>query len=473
MSNPVPIGGEPVVTDGEIAVRRPGDGVLVARVPRCGPAEVDRACAAAAAAAARGAPPPHERAEVLETASAALLADRDWYAERICAEAGKPIRTARAEVARCADTLRFAAVEARRLTGEMVPMDASASGVGKLAFTVREPIGVLAAITPFNFPLNLVAHKLAPAVAAGCPVVCKPAPQAPLSAIALVELLTDAGLPADWISVVTDDGREAAEPLVVHDAPAMISFTGSAEVGWAIAARAPRKKVALELGSTAPAIVCADADVGHVAGKIAAGAFGYAGQSCIAVQRVLVDRRVHAELRDALAERAGGLVVGDPAEEATDVGPLIDEAAAQRVTALVDAARSDGATVVTGGDRNGAYVTPAVVDDPPADSRVVTEEAFGPVVTVEPCDGLDDAVARANAARLRLQAGVFTRDLSRATAAASALRYGGVLVGEVPTFRADQQPYGGHGEAGNTREGPRYAVAEMTFDKFVSLPWRD
>ena len=468
----VPIGGEPVTTGTgtPVEVTNPYGGDVVGVVPRCGPDEVDRACQAATAALRRDDFPQHERAAVLERAAALLRERTDELAETITLESGKPIRTARVEAARASDTLTFAALEARRLTGEMIPMEGTASGAGKVGFALRVPIGVVAAITPFNFPLNLVAHKLAPAVAAGCPVVLKPAPQTPLSGLRLVDLLVEAGLPPDWISVVTDSGKEAGEPLVAHDVPAMVTFTGSAPVGWAIAAAAPRKKVALELGASSPVVVEPDADLDIVAGKVRVAGFAHAGQSCISVQRVIVHRAVHEDLVARLARAAESLVLGDPRDEATEVGPLIRPAEADRIQGWIEEATSRGAELVTGGTlTDDGVLRPTVVDRAPPDSNLCAREVFGPVVVTLPYADFDEALALANDTEYGLHAGVFTHDLSKALQAARTLQFGGVLVNEVPTFRADQQPYGGVRESGNTREGPAYTVREMTEIRFVSL----
>ena len=471
----VRIGGQLVGCELSVEVRNPYDATLLAAVPQCGPDEVDRACSVAAAVLARqrrGAEhfPQHRRAAVLDR-TAALLAERvEEFAQRITAEAGKPIRSSRHEVARCVDTLAFAAAQARLLCGEMVAMEASEPGAGRVGFALRLPIGVVAAITPFNFPLNLVAHKVAPAIAAGCAVVLKPAPQTPLTAIAFVELLVEAGLPADWISVLTDSGREAAEPLVVHPVPSMITFTGSVAVGWSIAAAAPRKRVALELGSNAPVIVEPDADLAAVASKVRTAGFAFAGQSCIAVQRVIVQRGVHAQLVDLLAREVADIVVGDPRDEATEVGPLISARETERVLTWVERAAAGGAQVVAGGKLDDGILLPTVIDTPPLDAEVCRSEVFGPVVVVLPYDQFEDALRIANSTDYALQAGVFTNDLGKAMRAVRELDFGGVLVNEVPTVRVDQQPYGGVRDAGNTREGPAHAVLEMTELRFVSLP---
>ena len=457
-----------------VVVRNPYDGSVLGRVPRNGAADVDRACGTAQGlleANLRGEVfPQHARAAVLDRAAVLAADQAEDLARLISAEAGKPITAARGEVARCIDTLRFSATEARTLVGEMVPMEASEPGTGRLGFALRVPLGVVAAITPFNFPLNLVAHKVAPAIAAGCPVVLKPAPQTPLTGLRFVALLEEAGMPEGWVQVLTDGGREAGEPLVAHPVPRMVTFTGSVGVGWAIAAAAPRKRVALELGSNAPVIVTADADVDLVARKVRAGGFAYAGQSCISVQRVLVDRRIHTALREALAREVGQIVVGDPAEESTEVGPMITERETVRLQGWIDDAAAAGATVLVGGKVDDGILLPTVVDDPPADADLCRREAFGPVVVVIPFDDLDHAFAIANDTDFGLHAAIFTNELDVAMRAVRELDFGGVVVNDVPTVRVDQQPYGGVRDAGNTREGPAHTVKEMTELRFVSLP---
>ncbi|MFI5892956.1 aldehyde dehydrogenase family protein [Actinoplanes sp. NPDC051513] len=468
MQIPARIGGRPVSADEWIEVLSPYDGAPVARVPALGADHVAEAVAAAEAALGRGDFPQHRRAEVLERA-AELLAERiEEFAVTIAREAGKPIRDARGETRRCVDTLRFSAVEARKLSGEVIPMDASASGVGRLGFALRHPIGVVAAISPFNFPLNLVAHKLGPAIAAGCPVVLKPAELTPVSAIRLVDLLVEAGLPADWISVVTGTGADAGTPLVQHQGPSLITFTGSVPVGRRIEELAPHKRVLLELGSNAPLIVEPDADLDRVIAATRQGGFSYAGQSCISTQRILASHEIYDKLLDGLRAAVATLTVGDPLAEETEVGPLISETAARRVESWLAAAREAGAEV-TGGKRRGALLTPAVVADPPRHLDVYRQEVFGPVITVTPYRDLDEAIALANDSDYGLQAGIFTSDLGAALRAARELAFGGVLINQAPTFRADQQPYGGLRDAGNTREGPAYAVHEMTELRFVMV----
>ncbi|GAA4157714.1 aldehyde dehydrogenase family protein [Phytohabitans flavus] len=452
-----------------IQIRSPYSGEIVGEVPSHGPSDADDACKAAAAALGREDFPQHARALVLDR-TAVLLGERaEELARLITAETGKVIKDARVEVARAAETLRFAAAEARTLAGDLVPMAAHPGGVGKLGLALRLPIGVVAAITPFNFPLNTVAHKVAPAVAAGCPVVLKPAPQTPLTALRLVALMVEAGLPEDWVTVLTDTGSEAGAALVTHPVPAMVAFTGSPAVGWSIAAAAPRKKVALELGSNAPVIVEPDAPLAACAARITKAAYSTAGQACISVQRVLVHRRVHADLRDLLAAAADRLVVGDPMDERTDVGPLINPAATERVLSWVDEARSGGAGIAAGGRLVDGCIRPTVVDQPAPGTKLRTREVFGPVLALVPYDTFDEAVAIANETPYGLQAGIFTRDINTALRAVRELDFGGVLVNDVPTVRVDQQPYGGVGDSGNTREGPAAAVKAMTEVRFVSI----
>jgi acyl-CoA reductase-like NAD-dependent aldehyde dehydrogenase len=462
------IAGEWVETGSWIEVRSPYDGAVVGRVPQAGAEETRRALAAAERAM-RETIPAHERAAILDRVAAALADRQDEVARTICAEAGKPMKAARVEALRAVSTFTMAAVEARKLAGEVVPMDASPAGAGKLAFTLRIPIGIVGAISPFNFPLNLVAHKVAPALAAGCATVLKPASQTPLSALLLAELETDAGLPPGWLNVLCGPSADIGDVLVEDERVRMISFTGSAAVGWSLRERAPRKKVSLELGNATPVIVAADADLGDAASRLAANAFSFAGQSCISVQRIYVERSAYDAFLGQFLPRVEELKVGDPAEEDTDVGPLISQADRDRVLSWIEEARSLGAEILTGGELEGELLRPAVIANPPPEAKVSTEEVFGPVCTVTPYDSLDDAIALANGTRYGLQAGIFVRDVKSAVRAARELEFGGVTVNEAPTFRADQMPYGGVKDSGNTREGPAYAVREMTEERVVVL----
>ena len=462
------VGGEWIETGEWIEVRSPYDGALVGRVPKAGASET-RAALDAAEEAMREPIPAHERATILDRV-ATLLAERaDDAARTISAEAGKPMKAARVEAARAVSTFTMAAVEARKLAGTVIPMDASPAGVGKLAFTLRQPIGIVGAISPFNFPLNLVAHKVAPALAAGCAVVLKPASQTPLSALFLAELETEAGLPAGWLNVVCGPAEEIGNVLVEDDRVKLITFTGSAPIGWKLRERAARKRVNLELGNATPVLVAADADLEDAAERLAANAFSFAGQSCISVQRIYVERSSYDEFIERFIPRVEGLTVGDPADEATDVGPLISASDRDRILAWIEEAKAGGADVLTGGTLEGELLLPTVIAAAPPDAKVSCQEVFGPLCTVAPFDALDEAIALANSTRFGLQAGIFTANVKNALRAAQALEFGGVTVNEAPTFRADQMPYGGIKDSGNTREGPAYAVREMTEERLVVL----
>ena len=464
----VPIGDERFSGTDTITVRAPYDGAELGRVPKCGPAEVDRAVAAARAALDGEPLAPWRRAEILD-AAARLLDERvDDFARIIATEAAKPLKTARVEARRAVSTLTFASVAARTLSGDIVPVDAAEIGEGRIAFTLRVPIGVVGAISPFNFPLNLVAHKVGPAIAAGCPVVLKPASQTPLAAIALAELLLDeCGLPAGYLNVVTGGGGTVGNALVDHPDVAYVSFTGSGEVGWGIAERATRTKVALELGNNSPVIIEADGDWDRAARTIAVAGFSHAGQSCVSTQRVYVHEDVADDFCATLAKLVGDLRLGDPLDEDTDVSALISTDDRDRVKAWVDEAVAGGAQLVTGGEVRGGLLLPTVLRDVQPDMRVCRDEVFGPVVAVQAYRELDEALRLADDSRYGLQAGIFTARIDTAMRAAGCLHYGTVLVNEVPTWRADQMPYGGVRESGNTKEGPAYAVREMTEERLI------
>jgi acyl-CoA reductase-like NAD-dependent aldehyde dehydrogenase len=456
----------------QIEVRSPFDSSLVGVVPECTAADVDRAVRVAHGAL--GTPlPAWRRAEILDRAAATISERAEEFAVIIASEAAKPLQTSRVEVDRAASTFRFAAVQARSLVGEVVPLDASPPGAGKVGFTQRVPIGVVGAISPFNFPLNLVAHKVAPAIAAGCPLVLKPASQTPLSAVALVDLLIDdCGLPAEMLHLVTGGGSTVGNALVDHPNVAMITFTGSPEVGWQIRSRAPRKRVGLELGNNSPVIIHGDADPAVAAAKIRMAGFSHAGQSCISTQRIYVQRNVADAFVAALVAEVDTLVIGDPLDETTEVSSLISTAERTRVADWITEAVAGGARILIGGQVNDrGILLPTVLTDVRDDMKVCAGEVFGPVVTVAVYDTIHEAIERANDTVFGLQAAIFTADLATAMHAASALDFGGVLVNEVPTWRADQQPYGGMRESGNTREGPAYAVHEMTEIKFIVLPF--
>jgi acyl-CoA reductase-like NAD-dependent aldehyde dehydrogenase len=465
---PLLLDGEWVETGDWVEVRSPYTGELVAQVAKAGAAEARRAVDAAERAMADPLPA-HKRAEILVRVAGFLGRRHEEVARTICAEAGKPLKAARVEVSRAMSTFTMAAVEARKLAGEMVPMDASQSGVGKLAFTLRVPVGVVGAISPFNFPLNLVAHKIAPALAAGCAVVLKPASQTPLSALLLAELETEAGLPPGWLNVLVGPASELGDVLVEDERVKLITFTGSVPVGWKLAERAPRKRVKLELGNATPVVVEADADLEDAATRLAANAFSFAGQSCISVQRIYVQEGAYDGFLTRFLPKVGALHVGDPADEQTDVGPLIDRESRDRVLEWIEEARAAGAEILTGGDLDGELVRPTVIANAGPDLKVSCEEVFGPVCTVNPYGTLDEAIELANGTRFGLQAGIFTGSLRTALEGARRLEFGGVTVNEAPTFRADQMPYGGVKDSGNTREGPAYAVHELTESRLVVL----
>ena len=460
------VGGEWVETGDWIDVRSPYSGDVVGRVPKAG-ADETRKAIDAAAEAMRDPLPAHKRAEILVKVAGYLGRRHEEAAATICAEAGKPLKTARVEASRAMSTYTMAAVQARTLAGDVVPMDASQAGEGKLAFTLRVPIGVVGAISPFNFPLNLVAHKIAPALAAGCAVVLKPATATPLSALLLAELEQEAGLPPGWLNVVAGSSAEIGDVLVGDERVAALTFTGSGDVGWKLKERAPRKHVALELGNATPAIVEADADLEDAAARLAGNAFSFAGQSCISVQRIYVAREAYDGFLERFLPRVEALVVGDPADELTDVGPLIDGDAKDRVLEWI---AESGGELLTGGDvTDDGLIRPTVIARPDPTAKVSCDEVFGPVCTVTPYGSLDEAIELANGTRYGLQAGIFTANVKTALEAARRLEFGGVTVNEAPTFRADQMPYGGVKDSGNTREGPAYAVRELTEERVIVL----
>jgi acyl-CoA reductase-like NAD-dependent aldehyde dehydrogenase len=459
------IAGEWVETGDWLDVRSPYSGEVVGRVVKAGSDETRRAIDAAAEAM-RDPLPAHKRAEILVRVAGFLGRRHEEAAQTICAEAGKPLKAARVEAARAMSTYTMAAVQARTLAGDVVPMDASQAGEGKLAFTLRIPRGIVGAISPFNFPLNLVAHKIAPALAAGCAVVLKPATSTPLSALLLAELEQEAGLPPGWLNVVVGSSSEIGDELVGDDRVAALTFTGSGEVGWRLKERAARKHVALELGNATPVIVEADADLEDAAARLAGNAFSFAGQSCISVQRIYVAREAFDGFLERFLPKVEALTVGDPADEDTDVGPLIDEDARTRVLEWI---AESGGEVLTSGETADGLIRPTVIARPRPEDKVSCEEVFGPVCTVSPYDSLDEAIELANGTRYGLQAGIFTADVKVALEAAQRLEFGGVTVNEAPTFRADQMPYGGVKDSGNTREGPAYAVRELTEERVVVL----
>lgn len=470
---PLWIAGTPVHGETRLEVRHPYDGHLVASTTYATDAQVERAVAAAHAVRREAAGLPiHVRAEALASISRAIADRSEELARLITAENGKPLVWARAEVGRAVSVFRVAAEATRVWSGEVMRLDTDKSAEGRLAYVRRVPKGPVLAIAPFNFPLNLVAHKVAPAIAVGAPVVVKPAPRTPLSALLLGEIIAGVGLPTGMVSVINVP-NDRASSLVADVRLPVVSFTGSGPVGAAIAAAVPHKHVVLELGGNAAAYVSADygssADLDWAARRIATFANYQAGQSCIGVQRVYADEVVYDDLKARLVAAVEALHTGDPNDERTQVGPLINQEAADRVEAWVGEAVSAGARLLAGGVRSGTTFAPTVLENVPADARVMCEEVFGPVLVLQGVDGADDAFGRINDSKFGLQAGVFTRDLQLAFRAHRELEVGGVIIGDVPSYRADQMPYGGVKESGVGREGVRYAMADYTYERVMVL----
>jgi acyl-CoA reductase-like NAD-dependent aldehyde dehydrogenase len=452
-TTPYWIAGRPSTGTDVLEVRSPFDGALAGRTTNATADDVEAAVAA------------------LDHVSRRLAERAEEMAALITAESGKPLKWSRLEVVRAVSTFRWGAEEARRWSGTLQRLDTDPAASGRIGLVRRAPRGPVLGIAPFNFPLNLVAHKVAPAIAVGAPIVLKPAPATPLSALLLGEILAETELPAGSWSVLPVPNEVAAE-LVRDPRLPVVSFTGSVPVGWSIRESVPRKHVTLELGGNAAAVVAPDQDeagLDWAATRIATFSMYQAGQSCISVQRVFAHRDVAGPLADRVVEAVGKLVTGDPTDDATDVGPLIDEQAARRVESWVEEAVAAGATVLTGGTRDGASYAPTVLTGVPAHVKVSCEEVFGPVVVLETVDSVDEAFARVNDSRFGLQAGVFTRDLQLAFRAAQELEVGGVIIGDVPSYRADQMPYGGLKDSGTGREGVHAAMEDLTEERVLVL----
>jgi len=429
---------------------------------------------AALAAAQRAAPlmadlPAHKRSEYLLRAAALIRERRDDFARTIAAEAGKALKYARAEVDRGISTFTIASEEAKRLHGETVPLDAVPAGEGYFGFWVRRPVGVIAAISPFNFPLNLVAHKVAPALAAGNTLVLKPASTTPLTAVKLCEVLVEAGFPAGAINLVVGSGSTVGEWLITDPRVAKITFTGSPPVGQHITQVAGIKKITLELGNTSPVIIAPDADLDFVAKRCAIGAYYNSGQVCISVQRIYSQREVYEPFAEKFVKASEAMIVGDPLDERVDVGPMIDPHEVDRIDSWVHEAQTAGAQVLTGGKREGNVYWPTVLTNVQPAMKVVAEEAFAPIANVIACDDFEEALRQADATPFGLQVGVFTRDIDRVFRAIRRLNFGGVIINDTPVFRADHMPYGGNRQSGLGREGVRYAMEEMTNIQMVAI----
>lgn len=451
-------------------VRNKYTGEVIGTLPTARWEDVDAAIAAAQEAApAMAEMPAHKRGEILARTAQLIQAQREDIARTIAAEAGKALKFSRIEVDRAISTFTIAAEEAKRIHGETVPLDAVPAGEGYFGFYVRRPVGVVAAITPFNFPLNLVAHKVAPAIAAGNTVVLKPAGTTPLTAVLLCRIVEEAGLPAGAINLVHGPGSTVGEWLVSDPRVAKVTFTGSPAVGERITQMAGIKKVTLELGNTSPVIVAPDADLDLVVRRCAVGAYYNSGQVCLSVQRIYGDRQIFEPFTERFVQASEAMVVGDPLDEEVDVGPMIDEREAVRIEGWVQEAQAGGARILTGGRREGPVYWPTVLTDVTPEMKVVAQETFAPVASVIEYEDFEEALHQADAPEYGLQAAVFTRDIGRVFQAIRRLNFGGVIINDTPTFRADHMPYGGIRRSGIGREGVRYAIEEMTNIQMVAI----
>ncbi|MGI8435185.1 MAG: aldehyde dehydrogenase family protein [Nocardioidaceae bacterium] len=471
------VAGKPVDGSDSLEIRSPYDDRLVGRTSWATVEQVQEAAEAAHRLRHEAAALPiHVRADALMQVSRSIADRAEEIAQLITAENGKPILWSRAEVGRAVSVFRLAAEEARRWSGEVIRLDTDKAAEGRLAYVRHVPKGVVLAISPFNFPLNLVAHKVAPAIAVGAPVVLKPAPKTPLSALVLAEIIAGTDLPAGMVSVLNVPNDQASS-LVEDDRLPVVSFTGSGPVGWKIQQAVPHKHVTLELGGNAAVVVCGDysdkADLEWAATRVATFANYQAGQSCIGVQRVFVAEALYDSFKELVLSKVDGLAVGDPADDATQVGPVINEEAAERIVSWVDDAVKAGAKLLAGGGRRGTTVEPTVLEGVASDARVSCEEVFGPVMMLEPVADDATAFAKVNDSPFGLQAGVFTRSLQTAFRAHRELEVGGVVVGDVPSYRADQMPYGGVKESGVGREGVRFAMADYSYERVMVLTGLD
>jgi aldehyde dehydrogenase (NAD+) len=468
---PFYLANRPEQPNADLAVHDKYSGELATRVALAGPDDIDRAIAAAVAAApAMARLAPYRRQAVLEHCVDRFREQREALAMSLCIEAGKPIRDARGEVSRLIDTFKVAAEEAVRIDGEVLNLEISERAAGYRGFTRLAPVGPCSFISPFNFPLNLAAHKVAPAIAAGCPFVLKPASRTPIGALMIAAALAETDLPAGAFSVLPCR-RQGADLFTTDDRLRLLSFTGSPQVGWALKARAGKKRVVLELGGNAACIVDADqrGRLAEVVERLVFGAFYQSGQSCISVQRILVHADLYADLRTALVAATSALRCGDPRDEATFIGPMIDQDEAGRLHGWIGEAIAAGARVLCGGGRDGAMLEPTVLEGVPASARIAREEAFGPVVLLESFERFGDALARVNDSRFGLQAGVFSDSIAHMTRAWDSLEVGAVVVGDVPSWRVDNMPYGGVKDSGLGREGIRWAIRDMTETRLLVL----
>lgn len=463
------IGGEWRSGRTTLDVRDPYDNSLLTRVHQAEGADIDDAVASARQAFdVTSRYSSHERSIILKSAADQLEERKEELARTITAESGKPVTLARIEAERAVRTFRIASEETKRIRGENISLDGNPSAPGRRAMLDHMPIGVILCITPFNFPLNLVAHKIAPAIATGNSFILKPAPQTPLSSMLLGEILLRSGLVPSAVNILPMDNG-SAERLITDDRIAMLSFTGSAAVGWMLKSRIPKKRTVLELGGNAAAIIDASADLTHAVARCVLGGFGYAGQVCIKVQRIMVHRSIAAEFTEQFLEAVKQIVTGDPKDERTLVGPMISEREAVRVETWVNEAVAGGARILIGGKRSGNFYEPTVLSDIERSMKVCSEELFGPVVTIQTVNDIQEAVALTNDSRYGLQAGIFSNDHRSIQYAYKHLHVGGVIVNDYPTFRTDDMPYGGVKDSGIGREGVRYAMEEMLEKKLLVL----
>ncbi len=455
----------------ELPVEDKYSGEIFAQVSLAGPEDIEEAIARAYQSRKEMARlPSYRRKEILLQCASEFRNRREELAQLLCAEAGKPIRDSRGEVNRLIDTFEMAASEVGKVSGagEVIPLDLSARAVDYTGFWKRVPVGVCSFITPFNFPLNLVAHKIAPAIAAGCPFLLKPSELTPVSALVIGEILMETGLPKGSFSILPCHVRHAA-PLVEDERIKFLSFTGSDTVGWYLKSKAGKKRVALELGGNAACVLDEDTDIDDAVGRIVIGGFYQSGQSCISVQRILVHSSIYERFREKLVEAVKGLKMGDPRDEETFIGPLISDEAADRVKSWIDSAVKAGAKLLCGGGRNGKFVEPTLLENVPHDNPLWEKEVFGPVAVIESFDDFDRALELIDESRYGLQAGIFTRDIYKIQKAWDLLEVGGVIIGDIPSWRVDHMPYGGTKDSGLGREGLKFAIEEMTEIKLLAI----
>ena len=467
--HPIFVAGQWQTSDDPLAIRNPYSGDIVGVTYQASRGQLEEAIVAAERAfEIMRQMPTFERVALLKAMAAGLRERRDEVAQTIAAEAGKPIRDAEVETDRGVFTLETAAEEAKRMEGEVIPLDLMASSKGRIGIVRRFPIGPIAGISPFNFPLNLALHKLAPAIAAGNTIILKPPSRDPLTMLLFAEIVEAAGVPKGAVSIMPMD-REIGDVLVEDPRFKLLSFTGSPDVGWDMKRRAGMKKVVLELGGNAGVIVDADSDLDFAVNRIRVGAFAYSGQVCISVQRVFVVEDVYEQFRDKLIAAVGKIQLGDPLDRTTDLGPMIDDKAVQRTQEWIDTARTEGARVLAGGTANGSFFPPTVIENADPASFVCSKEAFAPLVTIAPVKSFGEAIRKLNDSEFGLQAGVFTNSLEKALVAYENIDVGGVVINDIPTYRIDHMPYGGVKASGLGREGLKYAIEDMTEPRLMVI----